>query len=184
MNWEDDLDFLPGKKLPKQGRRAGTISSPEKTELLENAVDNISNSPPEALLRSKKTGKWADEGGKSAKNKGSTNLIELERFQIEKAESDEDDIPVIPDIEEFQDDISSDTDAENAKASGFKSTYKEIDSELLKLDSDQKFGNSKIDLSLLTSRLLPEKDCKEDNEVWTMDMLYETLMKLVNGKNN
>lgn len=51
----------------KQGRRAGNISSPEKTELLEYAMDNISNSPPEALLRSRKTGKWADEGGKSAK---------------------------------------------------------------------------------------------------------------------
>lgn len=89
MNWSDDLDFMSSKKvsipqhfnrtrwpfvlfqhklqLVKQGRRAENAGSPEKTELLDNAVDNISNSPPEALLRTRKTGKWADEGGKSAK---------------------------------------------------------------------------------------------------------------------
>lgn len=66
------------------------------------------------------------------------------------------------------------------RASGFKSTYKEIDTELVKLEDNQKFGNSKIDLSLLTSRLLPEKDCKEADEVWTMEMLYDNLMNFVN----
>ncbi|KAK9753352.1 Intraflagellar transport protein 43 [Popillia japonica] len=184
MNWSDDLDFMSSKKLVKQGRRAENAGSPEKTELLDNAVDNISNSPPEALLRTRKTGKWADEGGKSAKNRTATNLIELERFQTEKAESDEDDIPVIPDIEEFQDELAGSTNTENLKTAGFKSTYKEIDSELIKLDDDQKFGNSKIDLSLLTSRLIPEKDCKENDDVWTMDYLFESLMRYVNSKNN
>lgn len=55
---------------------------------------------------------------------------------------------------------------------GIEATCHEIDSELIKLDDDQKFGHSKIDPTLLTSRLIPEKDSNENDDVWTMHSSY------------
>ncbi|XP_022914562.1 intraflagellar transport protein 43 homolog A isoform X2 [Onthophagus taurus] len=168
MNFDDDLDFISGKKVSAlQGRRSGGKDS-NKSDSLD---DEPSNSPPEALMYARKTGKWAEDSAKSGK----------ERFQSEKHESDEDDIPIIPDIEDFQDDSSSPIDDQNLVSHGFKSTYKELDSELVKIETHQQFVNkSKIDLSLLTSKLIPEKDIKENDEIWTIESLFENVMSFVN----
>lgn len=57
-----------------------------------------------------------------------------------------------------------------------ESTYKELDSQF---ESGQpNFGNiGDIDLSILTSRLYPEKEVQRCTEIWTMDSLYQDLAK-------
>lgn len=80
MNWEEDVDLLPGKKASlffayfsvwarclqsatKHGRRASNApGTPE-----EVADSSGAKSPPEVPIRARKTGGWADEGTKSAK---------------------------------------------------------------------------------------------------------------------
>ncbi|XP_017770674.1 PREDICTED: intraflagellar transport protein 43 homolog [Nicrophorus vespilloides] len=162
MNWDDDIDFMANKKsAAKQGRRAGVESedSQKSTRL------------------PLKAGKWADEGNKSGR-KNSTNLIEQERFQDNRAiDSDNDDIPIIPDIDEFQDDIGSLQEVKQPMVLVNKATYKELDKELVSLQSGENIANlGNINLSFLTNKLYPEKDVKEVDELWSMDALFEHLI--------
>lgn len=58
-----------------------------------------------------------------------------------------------------------------------RQTYKELDSELKHLQSNQssigKIGD--INLSFLMNKLYPEKDVKDKDVVWTMESLFNTL---------
>jgi hypothetical protein len=172
MNWDEDVDLLPGKKsATKHGRRASNApGTPE-----EVADSSSAKSPPEVPIRARKTGGWADEGTKSAKSKGS-NMIEQERFHNDKAHESDDDIPVIPDIDDIADDPLNLPDVKVPNVTVKESTYKELDSQF---ESGQpNFGNiGDIDLSILTSRLYPEKEVQRCTEIWTMDSLYQDLAK-------
>ncbi|XP_019872835.1 intraflagellar transport protein 43 homolog [Aethina tumida] len=163
MNWDEDIDLSVGKKTVKQGRRSSKIDSPEEA-----------GSPRDVPV---KTGVWTDEGTKSNKNKG-PNVIEQERFQKEKIESD-DDIPVIPDIDDLQDDPLNLPDV-RPMVTVDKSTYKELDDQFENLQSDQlNFGSvGDVDLSFFTSKLYNEKSVEESNEIWTMESLFEDLMRM------
>ncbi|RZC31875.1 IFT43 domain containing protein, partial [Asbolus verrucosus] len=107
--------------------------------------------------------------------KGS-NIIEQERFQNEKSQESEDDIPVIPDIDDVADDLLNLPDVKIPNVTVKESTYKELDSEFESGRSN--FGNlGDIDLSFLTSKLYPEKEVRRCTEVWTMESLYQDLAK-------
>lgn len=83
MNWEEELDFLGGKKVnssrfytfylhcnilqsaPKQGRRGDLQHQNSAENLLDFNFEN--DDKPVAPIRTRKTGGWADEGNKLAK---------------------------------------------------------------------------------------------------------------------
>ncbi|KAJ8919276.1 hypothetical protein NQ315_003860 [Exocentrus adspersus] len=142
-----------------------------------------SNGGPDtnAPMRTRKMGVWSEEAPKSAKGKNGSNIIELERFQNEKKQESDDDIPVIPDIDDLQDDPLNLPDIKPI-VSVDKSTYKELDNEIGNLKSEQvNFGNiGDIDLSFLTSKLYPEKDVQPCTEVWTMESLFSDLTRSEN----
>ncbi|XP_044269828.1 intraflagellar transport protein 43 homolog [Tribolium madens] len=172
MNWDEDIDLLPNKKsATKHGRRASNApGSPE-----DQPESSKKTTPPEVPIRTRKTGGWADEGVKSAKVKGS-NIIEQERFQNEKPQESEDDIPVIPDIDDIADDLLNLPDVKVPNITVKESTYKELDSQFE--TGQPNFGNiGDIDLSILTTRLYSEKDVQRCTEVWTMESLYQDLAK-------
>lgn len=128
MNWDDDIDTLAQKKVlfqsytlfmsdsefeiiqsaAKQGRRAGMTQSPDRPETQDLSLDSDPGSPGPTLLKAHKTGRWADEGSKSAR-KSSINLIEQERFegQVSRRDDSDDDIPIIPDIDDMQEEMLS-----------------------------------------------------------------------------
>lgn len=64
-----------------------------------------------------------------------------------------------------------------------KSTYKELDSQLNNLQNDKfNFGNGgDIDISFLINKLYPEQDVQTDNEVWTLESLYNDLTRSSGG---
>nr|CAH7729242.1 unnamed protein product [Callosobruchus chinensis] len=175
MSLDEEVDILSSKKsAPKQGRRASrTLLSEEAGELEDNANDDIATSAEPFKMR--KTAVWSEDLPKSSRGKSGTNIIELERFQADNSK-EEDDIPVIPDIDELQDDLLNLPDVKPV-VSVDKSTYKEIDTEFGKFQTEQvSFGNiGDIDLSFLTSQLFPEKEVQVPNEVWTLDSLYNDL---------
>ncbi|KAK4887532.1 hypothetical protein RN001_003803 [Aquatica leii] len=184
MNWDEEIDLLVEKKSPpKQGRRAFAISSPETTEdLLDNALDSISNvSLHDPSFRPRKSSGWADDGVKS---KGKT--VEDERFNSQTEinfDKDDDDIPVIPDIEELQDDLLGPAEVKAPPILINSSTYKELDEELSLAEnaSSEFFYLSKmndIDLSLLTEALCPEEDVKEVDEEWTLESLINDFISV------
>ncbi|RZC41414.1 intraflagellar transport protein 43 -like protein [Asbolus verrucosus] len=174
MNWDEDVDLLAGKKsATKHGRRTSNARTPGSPEEIQDGFG--SKSPPEVPIRTRKTGGWADEGSKSTKGKGS-NIIEQERFQNEKSQESEDDIPVIPDIDDVADDPLNLPDVKIPNVTVKESTYKELDTEFESGQSN--FGNlGDIDLSFLTSKLYPEKEVRRCTEVWTMESLYQDLAK-------
>ncbi|XP_065171226.1 intraflagellar transport protein 43 homolog [Atheta coriaria] len=178
MNWDDDIDTLAQKKsAAKQGRRAGMTQSPDRPETQDLSLDSDPGSPGPTLLKAHKTGRWADEGSKSAR-KSSINLIEQERFegQVSRRDDSDDDIPIIPDIDDMQEEMLSLHDtSKKPSISVNKATYKELGSEVSNLQ--KKIANiGNINLSFLTTQLYPEDDIKDLDEPWTMDDLFETLL--------
>ncbi|KAL3267583.1 hypothetical protein HHI36_011701 [Cryptolaemus montrouzieri] len=163
MSFDDNIDLA--SFVPKQGRRAKL--SPEN-------AGNSDSETPEAFMITRRKGGWADEGIKSAKTNQSSDIIEQKRFQLERHDS-EDDIPVIPDIDDLSNDLIGLPDVNIPNVTVKKATYKEIDKdnklENLKM-GDANFGNiGDIDLTLLTSRLYPEAEVKSVDETWTLESL-------------
>ncbi|XP_039276868.1 intraflagellar transport protein 43 homolog isoform X1 [Nilaparvata lugens] len=183
----DAFGFSPSHKAPpRKGRRAANASSGSNVTA-EDATnsDEIespkSNSTPQQSLspdpsappRSRKTGGWAEELTKSGKFRAnSINLIEQERFQSpEKAESD-DDIPLIPDLDELQDEENISEIARAPSVGGKRvASFSELDSDLLKKSALSTLDND-INLTLLSSHLQPEEHVKEVDSTWTWDLLF------------
>lgn len=160
MNFED-FDFNV-KKPPKQGRRANL--EPNTLNLdLESSREEL-HSAPRALRNG-----WASEDNKSFGERS---------IEIEKSDFD-DDIPVIPDIEELQDDLGGGQEGQQSNVSGKKFTYKHLDSELLYLQQKNQFFGSNLNLGCLASKLLPEEEVLDPDVVWSMNDLFE---KTINSK--
>ncbi|CAH1105073.1 unnamed protein product [Psylliodes chrysocephalus] len=172
MQWDEDIDLLVGKKpIPKQGRRSNNKHLDDSESTIDSPKDI-----EDILMRSRKMSLWSDEGTKSSRSGSGTNMIELERFQNDKKNESDDDIPIIPDIDDIPDDNLNMPDIKPV-VSVNKSTYKELDSQFNNMKTEQSnIGNlSNIDLSILTSRLYPEKDVQVCSEVWTLESLFHDL---------
>ncbi|KAK7791816.1 hypothetical protein R5R35_005120 [Gryllus longicercus] len=192
MDWNTELE-ISRKSAPKKGRRAG-INIPfgsQGNETSSSSLTGMDSSPlssagsnrsskrvdsqPVAPPRSRKTGGWAEEAIKSGKRKnGSSNLIEQERFQspdrMKKNDSD-DDIPLIPDLDDLQDDqLGSQIAQAPSVAINRVATYKELDSDLFRHAAFTTIDD--VNLQLLAKCLSPENDLKEKDESWTWDLLF------------
>ncbi|GLV39970.1 Intraflagellar transport 43 [Carabus blaptoides fortunei] len=180
MHWSEDLD-TERKMQPKLGRRAnqGTRQSSEEFGSADDILEATSDQNIQAPMRARKAGGWADETLKSAKNKNATNIIEQERFRDQKIDL-EDDIPVIPDIDEIPDDmLSSDVAQAPSVAINRVTTYKELDKDLLKQNAFSQFGD--INLSHLTRFMYAEKDIRDPDVVWTKELLFNELITEYRG---
>ncbi|XP_024220961.1 intraflagellar transport protein 43 homolog isoform X3 [Bombus impatiens] len=109
MDWAADLEITSKKLLPRLGRRStqNIVQEDSKLDddLLESPVSSSSvksAQPPVAPPRTRKTG-WGDEL-KSGKIRGSSSIIEQERSRGTEKDDVIDDIPVIPDLDEIQED--------------------------------------------------------------------------------
>ena len=175
---ELDLSLSPLKKVSaKQGRRAGgkedaesptfeMSASPLKARPLsgdilldEGPIKLKANAPP------RRSGGWADENSKAK-----TVKSEAEYPEDKSLESDED-LPVIPDLEEVEkeDLVLRVAEAPNVAVNRVD-TYKELDNDLFKQAAFTTL--EEIDLRLLTRRLAPESSLKEPDLAWTWDKLY------------
>ncbi|XP_018565200.1 intraflagellar transport protein 43 homolog [Anoplophora glabripennis] len=178
MNWGGD-PLGSKKSAPKEGRRmSSTLTQGDSEEILDDSLASNGGIDISAPVRTRKMGVWSEEASKYSKGKNGSNIIELERFQNEKIQESDDDIPVIPDIDDLQDDPLNLPDVKPI-ISVDKSTYKELDNNFGNLQSEQvNFGNlGDIDLSFLTSKLYPEKDVQPCTEVWTMESLFNDLSR-------
>ncbi|KAF7990333.1 hypothetical protein HCN44_000138 [Aphidius gifuensis] len=198
MDWTTDNDNSSKKSsktmgdknylqqlIPRLGRRAGQNNLQEDNtkfddDFLEGSGVSSgasTRSRPFAPPRARKTG-WGDEL-KSAKMR-SANLLETE---IRRRSSEEDDdIPVIPDIDEIQEDNMTSPDLANAPSVGINrvAAYKELDSDLLKNSSFAMIDD--INLSLLTEKLYPDKLLDEPDEVWSWDQLFIQVSSELNSE--
>ncbi|XP_034248065.1 intraflagellar transport protein 43 homolog isoform X3 [Thrips palmi] len=183
---EDDLSFSKTQKAPvRKGRRAApsipTSSSFDTNGSTEDLLDSPTSGPstpaktsgPVAPPRSRRTGGWADETLKSAK----------ERFKSpERSKPDsDDDIPVIPDLDDLQEDeLASQIAKAPSVVVNRVATYKELDSDLFKHAAFATLDD--MNLRLLTKRLNVEADIKEPDSCWTWDLLFTDVASDLNNE--
>ncbi|XP_075224895.1 intraflagellar transport 43 [Lycorma delicatula] len=189
----DSVSFSPSHKAPpRKGRRANLAAAPDDDFGLSDELETTAPGstarigiisspiklPADAPPKSRKTGGWADEMSTSKSGKSrrsSTNLIEQERFQqtpdpAPKLESD-DDIPLIPDLDELQDEEMLTQVARAPSVVGSKvASFTELDSDLMKKSAFSTLDD--INLGIISCHLYPEDDVKEDDCKWTWDLLF------------
>lgn len=118
---------------------------------------------------------WSEEPKEKGKRKRDRQLeapVEDDHFQPTDNDSEDDDIPVIPDIDEVAEEaLVSQIAAPPTVALNRFATYKQLDSDLHRhaglftLDGD-------IDLKILANVLSSEEDIKEEDEPWEWDKQF------------
>lgn len=182
-------NFSVEKREVRQGRRTGLqmrdrknafgnyLDMVENDTIIATTEETIQNQTSNSPRPARRQGGWADDfkEKKNRKKKG-TNIEELdERLRPDNSVSlqdQEDDIPVIPDLDDVhEDDIAQQIAAPPSVQVTRVATYKELDTDfqkhagLLTLDGE-------IDLKLLGSALAPESEVFEEDKVWEWDRVF------------
>ncbi|XP_010732156.1 intraflagellar transport protein 43 homolog isoform X3 [Larimichthys crocea] len=157
------------KNVAKSGRRARPAADQSSFE------DSRYGPPPKPARRQ---GGWAEEssGSSSAKSSRRPAAEDLEdrrlRPQTPQGSDDEGDIPVIPDLEEVQEeDLTMQVAAPPSIQVNRVMTYRDLDNDLKCYSAFQTL-DGEIDLRLLTKVLAPEQEVKEDDVSWDWDHLF------------
>ncbi|XP_008056336.1 intraflagellar transport protein 43 homolog [Carlito syrichta] len=128
-------------------------------------------SPPKPPRRH---GGWADDFTKTSKlRKNVSEDREDERLRQQSLDgyNAEDDIPVIPDLEELQEeDFAQQVAVPPSVQINRVMTYRDLNNDLLKYSAFQTLND--IDLKILTQVLAPEQEVREEFVAWDWDRLY------------
>ncbi|XP_011148581.1 intraflagellar transport protein 43 homolog B isoform X2 [Harpegnathos saltator] len=187
MDWANELEITSKKLIPRLGRRAGQnnlLEEKSDDDPLESPISlssgkSIPTQRPIVPPRSRKTG-WSDEL-KSGKSKTVSNIIEQERFRTMDKEELEDDIPVIPDLDEIQEDnISPEIASAPAVNANRVTAYEELDTDLVKNAAFTSLDD--VSLSLLADKLYNENLAKEPDEVWNWNLLFTQISSEINSE--
>ncbi|XP_039597881.1 intraflagellar transport protein 43 homolog isoform X1 [Polypterus senegalus] len=177
---EDALDLgeqSTKKTGAKTGRRARQSQEVPQDETQLNRKNSSSTSlgegpPPKPPRRQ---GGWADETPGSAKSgrKPVPSDVEDKRLKPQTPEgSDDGDIPVIPDLEDVQEeDLTMQVAAPPSIQVNRVMTYRDLDNDLMKHSAFQTL-DGEIDLKLLTKVLAPEHEVREEDVGWDWDHLF------------
>ncbi|KMQ94321.1 intraflagellar transport protein 43-like protein [Lasius niger] len=188
MDWTTDLEVTSKKLIPRLGRRAGQSNLQEENKSDDDPLESpISLSSGKSMPmqrpvvppRSRKTG-WGDEL-KSGKSKMTSNIIEQERFRAVEKEEQQDDIPVIPDLDEIQEDnISSEIASAPTINANRVTAYEELDTDLVKNAAFTSLDG--VSLSLLAEKLYNENLVREPDEVWNWNLLFTQISSEINSE--
>ncbi|XP_078037344.1 intraflagellar transport 43 isoform X1 [Augochlora pura] len=189
MDWAADLEITSKKLLPRLGRRSTQQNitqedSKSDDDLLESPISitaGRSTQPPVAPPRTRKTG-WGDEL-KSGRVRGTSSIIE-QLFIRERSRGLEkdpaDDIPIIPDLDEIQEDSAlSDVNTPTVNVNRV-TAYKELDTDLVKNAAFTSLNG--VNLSLLAEKLYNENLTKEPDEVWNWNLLFTQVASEINSE--
>ncbi|KAF6716644.1 Intraflagellar transport 43-like protein A [Oryzias melastigma] len=167
------------KNVAKSGRRARPQANQSSFEdsrhgRKSSTSASLEGPPPKPARRQ---GGWAEESSGSGSAKSSRRHAEnLEdhrlRPQTPKGSDDEGDIPVIPDLDEVQEeDLTMQVAVPPSIHVSQVMTYRDLDNDLKHYSAFQTL-DGEIDLKLLTKVLAPEQEVKEDDVSWDWDHLF------------
>uniref|UniRef100_A0A670Y5B2 Intraflagellar transport 43 n=1 Tax=Pseudonaja textilis TaxID=8673 RepID=A0A670Y5B2_PSETE len=149
-----------GSAVVKMGRRAHQDFFPEENHLSQT------NSPAAQVGITKLSG-WLGFDYPSWTAEFHHRL----RQQSTEADNGED-IPVIPDLEEVQEeDFAMQVAAPPSVQVNRVLTYRDLDNDLMKYAAFQTL-DGEIDLKLLSKVLAPEQEVREDDAIWDWNHLY------------
>ncbi|XP_050008385.1 intraflagellar transport protein 43 homolog isoform X2 [Alexandromys fortis] len=147
----------------KMGRRAQQESTQAENFFgsKNSSLTQTGETPPPKPPR--RQGGWADDSIKVSNRR-------LRQHSL--TGSDEEDIPVIPDLEDVQEEdfvlqVASPPSIQVNRVM----TYRDLDNDLMKYSAFQTL-DGEIDLKLLTKVLAPEHEVREDDVGWDWDHLY------------
>jgi len=181
-----NLSLSPVRKsAPRQGRRAvmsqdsndnmdspPLAGSPTKGRLDSADISLANDSGARQSRKSappRREGGWADENSRPPPM-GDEVTLSNDRNLMKDDNSDED-VPVIPDLEEVEQETLATRVAEAPSVAVNRvATYKELDSDLFKHAAFSTLDD--IDLRLLTRCMAPESAVKEADEPWNWDVLF------------
>uniref|UniRef100_H3DJ56 Intraflagellar transport 43 n=1 Tax=Tetraodon nigroviridis TaxID=99883 RepID=H3DJ56_TETNG len=161
---DDSLHFREtgkAKNVAKSGRRAHQLS----------AEDPRYGTPPKPPRR--QSG-WAEESSSKSSRKSAVDDLEDRRLrpQSPQRSDDEGDIPVIPYLEEVQEeDLMMQVAAPPSVQMNRVITYRDLDNDLKDYSTFQTL-DGEVDMKLLTKVLASEQDVKEDDVSWDWDHLF------------
>ncbi|XP_067388965.1 intraflagellar transport protein 43 homolog isoform X2 [Emydura macquarii macquarii] len=165
-----------GVGLAKMGRRARQDSLPEENRLSRknSSATSTGEGPPPKPPR--RQGGWADDPVMAPSKSGRKTAEEVEdhRLRQQSLEGSDDggDIPVIPDLEEVQEeDLVMQVAAPPSIQVNRVLTFRDLDNDLMKYAAFQTL-DGEIDLKLLTKVLAPEQEVREEDVCWDWDHLY------------
>ncbi|XP_032239561.1 intraflagellar transport protein 43 homolog A isoform X1 [Nematostella vectensis] len=184
LKLQQGQEFEMAKEI-RQGRRAGNLAAQSNNnnegddDLLDGDFGETSAPPPDDMppRPSRRQGGWADDTPKEKKKGGGGDVEAFdddERLRVEndKPKDEDNDILVIPDLEEVQEeDMATQIAAPPSVQVNRVATYKELDSyyqkhsALFSLDGD-------IDLKLLSNVLSPESEVFEEDKAWDWNRLF------------
>ncbi|CAJ0938257.1 unnamed protein product [Ranitomeya imitator] len=156
----------------KMGRRARASQDVQPEESDSARVSSSREQGPPKPLRQ---GGWADESSGTSKlgKRGAEDVEDSRLRQRSLDDSDEGgDIPVIPDLEDVQEeDLALQVASPPSVQVNRVMTYRDLDNDLMRHAAFQILDED-IDLKLLTKVLSPEVDVREDDARWDWDLLY------------
>ncbi|KAM3918107.1 intraflagellar transport protein 43 homolog isoform 2-T2 [Leptodactylus fuscus] len=169
---EDVLELGEARRSTgiKMGRRARASQDIQQEDSDIPRGTSSREGPPKPLRQ----GGWADESsGTSKSGKRTTDDVEDRLRQRSLDDSDEaGDIPVIPDLEDVQEeDLALQVASPPSVQVNRVMTYRDLDNDLMRHAAFQTLDGD-IDLKLLTKVLSPEVDVREDDVRWDWDLLY------------
>ncbi|XP_060077524.1 intraflagellar transport protein 43 homolog [Ylistrum balloti] len=196
---DDDLAFenttaSKPSRSAKQGRRAQSKNvtppdapafeedSPRATKPQKKSPEDMGGPPKPSRVSG-----WGEDAPRKSRKLGEGfEQFEDERLRPKSPDNDSDnEIPVIPDLEDQQDDdITSSIAVAPNVAVNRVATYRELDNDLLRQAAFLTLDNE-IDLKLLTKSMSTEADLLEEDKPWDWDRLFtevtsEILMQMEN----
>ncbi|XP_014797091.1 PREDICTED: intraflagellar transport protein 43 homolog isoform X3 [Calidris pugnax] len=156
-------------------RRARRDFFPDENLSRKNSPSaSLGEGPPPKPPR--RQGGWADDPVAATTKSGRKHAEEVEdhrlRQQSLEASDDGGDIPVIPDLEELQEeDLATQVAAPPSVQVNRVLTYHDLDKDLMKYAAFQTL-DGEVDLKLLTKVLAPEHELREDDVSWNWDHLF------------
>ncbi|XP_063255105.1 intraflagellar transport protein 43 homolog isoform X2 [Prinia subflava] len=171
-------------EAPRRGGVAGVLKLGRRALQDLLADENLSrkNSPSASLEEvpppkpPRRQGVWADDPVLAPTKSGRKHAEEVEdhrlRQQSPEASDDGGDIPVIPDLEDVQEeDLAMQVAAPPSVQVNRVLTYRDLDKDLMRYAAFQTL-DGEVDLKLLTKVLAPEHELREDDVSWDWDHLF------------
>ncbi|XP_067848299.1 intraflagellar transport protein 43 homolog [Heptranchias perlo] len=167
----------PEATVVKSGRRARLSHDAPQDEPRLSRKASATTIGAEGLPSkpARRQGGWADDTPRSAKSgRKAAEEIEDSRLRPRSPQDSDDggDIPIIPDLEEVQEeDLAMQVAAPPSIQVNRVMTYRDLDNDLMKYGAFQTLDGD-IDLKLLSRVLSAEQEVREEDEGWSWDHLF------------